>query len=391
MSNPALRAWVEIDLMALERNLRKIKNALPAGVRYMSVVKADAYGHDAPQVVRRLRQCGVDCFCVANVREGADVRMVCGPGVDMLVLGAVLPDEVSELAANGLTAALSAPEEMEVLASAGAGRHGAPLPVHVKVDTGMGRLGVWHEDAPEFIRAVAANPRLELRGVFTHFSCADDAREDARAFTEEQRRRFVRVVESVPAAARAKPDFLVHADNSAGLETFTGSAEKLGKFNAVRVGLLQYGVPPRKNSLLADLKPEPVLSFHSRIGLVKRLPAGTPISYNRTHVLKRDSQIAIVTAGYGDGVPIPASDRASVLIGGRRCPILGRVTMDQTVVDVSDLPVPPRAGDLVTLLGKQNGDTIPVEEFCHWADTIPWDVFCSITKRVTRVLRGERC
>jgi len=379
------RAWVGIDLWALGRNFEKISNALPAGIQYMSVVKADAYGHDAAAAVRHLQQCGATRFCVANTREGADIRRL-GAGTEILVLGAVLPGEMPDLAAHNLTAALSSPEEAERLDALAAAR-GVRLPVHVKVDTGMGRMGVWHKEAPAFLRRVAAMPRLALRGVFTHFSCADSAKPKDRAFTETQRRRFTNVLEAIPPEIRTAPGFLVHADNSAGLETFTGG----GPFNAVRVGLLQYGVQPRPDSLLARLKPEPVLSFHSRVGLVKHLPAGTPVSYNRTCVLKRDSRVAIVTAGYGDGIPIPASNRASVLIHGRRCPILGRVTMDQTVVDVSDLPDGAVAtGDLVTLLGRQDGATITIEEFCAWAKTIPWDVFCSITKRVTRALVGPR-
>ncbi|MDR1498333.1 MAG: alanine racemase [Puniceicoccales bacterium] len=371
------RAWVEIDLAALERNLGKIKAALPPRIRYISVVKADAYGHGVGPMVSRLLQCGVDCFCVANTREGADVREL-GRGTDILVLGAVLPEEMPMLAHYGLTASISCEAEATALADLAAA-HKTRFAVHVKVDTGMGRLGVWHERAPDFIRFVLRQPALDLRGVFTHFSCADS---DA-AFTTIQRNRFVETLAALPPTLRESENLLIHADNSAGLETFSDG----GPFNAVRVGLLQYGLPPNKDSLLARLKPEAVLGFHSRVGLVKELPRGTGISYNRTHFLKRDTRIAIVTAGYGDGIPISASNRAHVLIRGKRCPIIGRVTMDQTIVDTSDLPE-LAVGDIVTLIGRQQGGEISLNEFCTWTNTIAWDVFCSITKRVERVQTG---
>ena len=242
----ARRAWVVTDGAALERNLGKIRAALPPGVRYMAVVKADAYGHGAMHTVTRLLQCGVDCFCVANVREGADVREL-GAGSEILVLGPVLPEEMPTLAEYGLTASISTPEEAAMLAAL-AKQRGRRIPVHVKVDTGMGRMGAWHEDAPSLIGAVLGQPALELCGAYTHFSCAGT---DA-GFTSLQRQRFVKALGTLPGTLRESPRFLVHADNSAGLETFVGG----GGFNAVRVGLLQYGLPPRHDSLLARLTPE---------------------------------------------------------------------------------------------------------------------------------------
>lgn len=180
----ARRAWVEIDLAALERNLGKIKAALPPRIRYVAVVKADAYGHGMGPTVSRLLQCGVDCFAVANVREGADVREI-GVGSDILVLGAVLPEEMPWLAEHGLTAAISTEAEAEALAALAKARR-CRLPVHIKVDTGMGRMGVWHEEAAEFFTHVLGLEWLDLRGVFTHFSSADT---DA-VFTAQQRTLF---------------------------------------------------------------------------------------------------------------------------------------------------------------------------------------------------------
>jgi alanine racemase len=154
----------------------------------------------------------------------------------------------------------------------------------------------------------------------------------------------------------------------------------------VRIGLLQFGILPRTNSLLAQVHAEPVFSFRTRVGIVKNLPAGTTISYGRTHTLKRDTRVAVLTAGYGDGIPRATSNRAQVLIHGVRCPVLGRVTMDQTIVDVTDVPAITR-GDEAVLVGRQGAAEISIGEFSRWADTIPWETLCSVTKRVPRLYK----
>jgi alanine racemase len=378
MSSLPYRCWAEIDLAALERNLGKIRAALPSHVRYVAVVKADAYGHGLAQTVARLMQCRADCFAVANVGEAAEVREI-GSGWPVLVLGAVLPGEEAALAEYELMATVSTSEEVVRLDAAGraAGRR---LAVHLKIDTGMGRLGVWHRDAPALARELAAAPHLAWRGVFTHFSCADSD----PVFTAHQRKLFLDTLRELPVPAEPV-GFLIHADNSAGLESFAADSP----INAVRVGLLQFGLLPYPDSLLSRLRPDPVLSFHARVALVKTLPAGTGVSYGRTHTLVRDTRVAILAAGYGDGLPTAASNRAEVLIHGRRCAVLGRVTMDQTIVDASALP-DVAVGDMATLIGTQGAEHIGVAEFSRWCDCIPWETFCSITKRVPRIYKTAR-
>jgi alanine racemase len=372
------RCWAEIDLAALERNLGKIRAALPPHVRYVAVVKADAYGHGLAQTVSRLMQCGADCFAVANVAEAAEVREI-GSGWPILVLGAILPGEESALAEFDLMATISTLEEIDRLDDAGRAAN-RRLPVHLKIDTGMGRLGVWHLEAADLARRLVVAPHLAWRGVFTHFSCADSD----PVFTTIQRRLFLDTLRQLPAPPEPN-GFLIHADNSAGLESFAADSP----INAVRVGLLQFGLLPYPNSILARLSPDPVLSFHARVGLVKNLPAGTGISYGRTHTLARDARVAVLTVGYGDGLPTAASNRAQILLHGRRCPVLGRVTMDQTVVDVSALPN-VAVGDIATLIGTQDSESIGVAEFSLWCDCIPWETFCSITKRVPRIYKTAR-
>ncbi len=376
-NRPAARAWVEIDLPAIDRNVGRIKQALPPHVRYVAVVKANAYGHGMPEVATRLLQAGVDCFAVANVAEAAMLREI-GHDADILLLSPTLPTELPRALALGLDVTLNSLSEARMLAAA-ATQAGLTAKAHVKVDTGMGRAGVWHEEAAELIAFVRSSPHIAWRGIYTHFSDADS---DA-AHTAGQRAIFLKLLELIPASERA--GLLIHADNSAGLESFSATAP----FNAVRVGLMQYGLPPSAGSFLASLRPEPALSFHARVVLVKDLPAGTAVSYNRTKTLSRPTRVAIVAVGYGDGVPTAASNRGFFLVRGKRCPILGRVTMDQTIVDVTDV-AGAEVGDVATILGGQGGDRITVAEFCAWSDCIPWEALCTLTQRVQRVYRTDR-
>lgn len=371
------RAWAEINLINFERNIGKIKSVLPPNVRYIAVVKADAYGHGVGHIVERLLQCGVNAFAVANAREGADVRYV-APQSEICILGPTLPEEAETAVVEQLTVAVSDAEEahaLNAIAVAGQKR----VPVNLKIDTGMGRMGAWHENAITLVELLSSLPGIDFRGIFTHFSSADSSPE----YTALQRSRFLAVLEKIPSDIR--DSLTVHADNSAGLETFSPQSP----FNAVRIGILQYGIPPAPGTVFEKISPEPVLSFHSRIGLIKTLPAGTPVSYNRTKTLSRNTRIGIVTAGYGDGIPTAASNRAEFVVRGRRVPVLGRVTMDQTVIDLSNIPE-VAVGDTVTLIGTSSGKQVSIEEFCKWGDCISWEALVSITKRVPRIYRGLR-
>ena len=369
-----LRCWAEIDLGALERNLKHIRAALPSRLKYVAVVKADAYGHGLPQTAARLMHAGADLFAVANVAEAAALREL-GPGWPILVLSAVLPDEERAIADNDLTPAVSSFGEVERFEERGR-RAGRPSGIHLKIDTGRGRLGVWHAEAPALHARIRASEHIRLDGIFTHFASADS---DSK-FTRQQRRLFLDTLRKLPGLDRKR--LVIHADNSAGLETL----QRRGPINAVRIGLLQFGILPHPSSILSAVHVDPVFSFHARVGLVKRVPRGTGISYNRTFVTTRETTIAVVTAGYGDGIPISCSNRAQLLIRGRRCPVLGRVTMDQTIVDVTDAPE-VAVGDQATFVGRQGDAEIAVTEFSAWAETIPYEILCSVTKRVPRVYR----
>jgi alanine racemase len=369
-----LRCWVEINLGNLEYNLSGIRAALPAQIKYIAVVKADAYGLGIAPVVSRLMHCGADLFAVANLKEAAEIREI-GSGWPLLILSAILPQEERHIPELNVIPSISCREEVIRFSRVGREHHQV-IPVHMKLDTGMGRLGVWHEDAFHLYEQIMREPTLRLEGVFTHFSSADiDS-----VYTEIQRNCFLNFLNKVPDLASR--NWLIHADNSAGLDTFP----KDSPFNGVRVGLLQFGIAPYSDSLLSTVRVRPVFSFYTRVGLVKTLPKGAAISYGRTHILGKRTRIAVLTGGYADGIPTSMSNKGSVIIHGQRCPILGRVTMDQVIVDVSELP-DVKPGDTVTLIGQQGAQGIPITEFASWANQIPWEILVSITKRVERVYR----
>ncbi len=370
-----LRCWAEIDLAALERNLKLIRASLPPHIKYVAVVKADAYGHGLHHTAARLMHAGADLFAVANIGEAAALRELSSDW-PILLLSPVLPDEDRYLADYDLAATVSSAAELARFDAVGRAA-GKSVAVHLKIDTGMGRMGVWHPQARELYAQIRAATGVRLAGVFTHFASAD---EDP-AFTEEQRRLFLSALAALPGFDASQ--LFVHADNSAGLETTPGGSV----FNAVRVGLLQFGILPHPHSLLARVHTEPVFSFHTRVGLVKKLPGGTGISYGRTHRLKGERTVALLTAGYGDGLARACSNRGQVLINGHRCPILGRVCMDQTVVDITDAPGAVQCGDPVVLVGRQGAGEISITQFAAWADTIPWETLTSITKRVPRLYK----
>lgn len=373
-SSMPLRCWAEIDLAALERNLKHIRAALPDHIRYVAVVKADAYGHGLHPTVARLMHSGADMFAVANITEAAAVREI-GPGWPVLVLGPLLPDEMRFVLEYDVIATVSSADELKRFETLGRETN-RMVQVHLKVDTGMGRAGVWHTEAVELFDAIKASSHVRLCGIFTHFSSADSDPQ----FTETQRATFLNLLASLDLPDRG--ELMIHADNSAGLESFTPDSP----FNAVRVGLLQFGILPYEQSLLSRVQPDPVFSFHTRVGLVKTVPANTGISYGRTRIVERETRVAVLTAGYGDGIPRICGNRAQVLIRGQSCPVLGRVTMDQTIVDVTDAG-DVEVGDQATLVGRQNDAEIGIAQFSRWADTIPWETLTSVTKRVPRIYR----
>ena len=367
-----LRSWTEIDLSVYERNLKAIHSSLASDIQLISVVKADAYGHGLPQIVERSLQSGINTFAVANIQEAYEIRNI-GVGWPILLLGSLLPGEEQWIPGSDFIPTISTTDELNRLNEASK-KHSSITQIHVKIDTGMGRMGIWHEEALKFLELIASNKHVQIAGLYTHFS--DPIRDPE--FTNIQRKRLQSILKQVQDASK----WLIHSDNSATHDTINKHPFQ----NAVRIGLLQYGISPVANHI-SPLSP--TLSFYTRVGIVKELPAGTSISYGKKYTLKKRSKIAVLTAGYGDGIPIQYGEKGSVIIHDCYCPILGQITMDQMVVDVSKI-ASIKAGDTATLIGKEQSASITIESLADKAGTIPWEVLCSITKRVKRIYKNSR-
>lgn len=368
------RCWVEVDLDALRHNVSAIRRRIGPDTKLMTVVKADAYGHGLAQVAGVLMQCGVDAFAVANLAEALVLRQVGGSGWPILLFGSAFPFEVPKMVEQNITPTISTVEEAQQFETE-ADRQGKRVNVQVEVDTGMGRVGFWHEDAAEQISALAKMRHLHVEALYTHFPSADEDIEE----TKRELKIFLGVAGQVEAAGLKVP--LLHAANSAALLRLPEA-----KLGMVRPGLALYGICPA-GCVAEDL--QPILSFKARVAFVKSVAAGRSISYGQKFKAKRAMKIATVAAGYADGFIRHLSDGAEVLVGGRRCPVVGSVTMDQIMVDVSKLPE-VRCGDEAVFIGWQGEAEVTATEVAGWADTIAWEVLCGITKtaRVPRAYRG---
>ncbi len=372
------RCWAEVDLNALCDNLTQIRDLAGPDRKVLAVVKADAYGHGLRQIAAVLMQSGTDLFGVASLTEARAIRAV-GKGWPILMLGACLPFEVDLAVRDGVMPTLSSVEEAQAF-SASAVQQKKPCLVHLKVDTGMGRLGASPTKTLALFDEVSRLPGLTIKGLYMHYSSAEDDPE----FTAAQRRVFAGILDKL--ASREVHFEWLHASSSGGL-----LLEPQEPCNTVRAGLLVYGIVPDGKRLAASSirsRFHPALSWKCRVSLVREVPAGTPISYGHTFVTRKRTRLAVLTAGYGDGYFRSGSNRARVLIGGCRCPVLGRVTMDQTVVDISDVPRVQPADEAV-LIGEQGADRITANELAAWCGTIPWEVLTNITYRVPRIYRGS--
>jgi alanine racemase len=358
---------VEVDLEAVRHNVRRLK---PPGAELMAVVKADAYGHGDVHVARAALEAGATRLGIALVEEGIGLRES-GIEAPILVLSEVPRGAERDALASGLTPTVYTRAGLDALANAAKAR-AAPVGVHVKLDTGMHRVGLWPpEDAPAFCRAVL-DAGLRLEGVWTHFATA----EADEPTTREQLARLLAAVEALKAEGIAPG--LIHAANSAATILYPES-----HLDLVRPGGALYGLAAGPG-LAEGLRP--AMTLRSAVTLAKRLTAGERLSYGHRSTLERDAWVATVPVGYEDGYPRLLSSRAEVLIGGRRHRVAGTVTMDQLLVDCGDLE--PREGDEVVLLGAQGDERITAEELADLIGTIGYEIATAISERVPREYRG---
>ena len=360
-------AWVEVSASAIEHNVRELA-AMVAPAQVWTVVKANGYGHGTVTSARAALVGGADGLCVALVQEGVELREA---GIDASIL--VLSEQPGETAATAIAARLTSTvysaDGVAAFAAAGAQLH----PVHMKIDTGMRRVGVAVDDAVALADMIAASPAVTLAGVFTHLAVAEEAGND---FTDIQLERFDNALVALSAAGHQPP--VVHAANSAAAILHPASRRDLS-----RPGIAIYGLAPSPGiaHLCASLRP--ALSLHARVSFVKQVRAGEGISYGLRHVFERDTTVATLPLGYADGVPRRLGlVGGEVLVGGVRRPIVGVVTMDQLMVDCADLPI--SVGDHAVLIGRQGDDEITVDEWAQRLGTINYEVVCGLTPRLER-------
>ncbi|BAC91759.1 alanine racemase [Gloeobacter violaceus] len=366
------RAWVEIDLDALRHNVQQIRQRLRSHCRVMAVVKADAYGHGALSAGRAALEAGAACLGVATLEEGAQLRES-GLGCPIVVLGPIHTGaEVAAVEHWRLEPTLCTPRQVLVCAE----HLSAPHPVHLKIDTGMTRLGAPWQDAVEFVRLAYRLPRLQVASVYSHLATAD---EPDSAALGEQHRRFERVLGELEAAG-VRPE-CVHLANSAAALGDPGL-----HYDLVRVGVALYGLYPAPEFYgAAELRP--VMQVRARVTQVREVPADTGVSYGHFWRTPTPSRLATVAIGYADGVPRRLSGQLQVLVHGRRAPQVGAITMDQIVIDCTHLSA-VEEGDVVTLLGRDGNEAIGAADWADPLGTIAYEILCGFKHRLPRVVRS---
>ncbi len=377
---PVYRTWLEISSEALSHNVRVLCSCLAKDVAFIAVVKGNAYGHGLSEVVRLLDQEHVKRFAVDSIEEAVHVRTIL-PQAEILTLGFIPDERLDDIISHGLQPVLYDLDQIRLLNEA-AGKAGLRANIHVKVETGLARQGVFPDDLPRFVEAIQKAQHLDCIGLCTHFSCAEDL--SRREDTQKQTRVFYETVGSV---APMLPNLrYVHAACSAAILCHPESHG-----TAVRAGIALYGLWPSEDvesdarSHHLSLNLHPVLSWRSRVAQVKDYPAGTPIGYGGTEMLNRPTRVAIIPVGYSDGFDRRLSHQSDVLIRGHRCKVLGTVCMNMMMVDTSRVPSLER-GDRVTLIGQDGAQNISAGELAKKMGTIHWEVFTRISSHLPRLI-----
>ena len=368
--------WAEVDLGAIRYNYKQIKKMVGSQSSILVIVKGNAYGHGMFEAAKTLETVGADFFGVATLDEAIYLRekKIKTP---ILVLGSVLPKEVEPAVKNDVTLTLCYMELANVIDRAAA-KLKKKANVHIKIDTGMGRIGVWHEGAFDFVRDVISNfKNIHVEGIYTHFSVA--GRDEF--FTTYQLDSFTALLEELKHLGIEIP--YRHAANS-----IATVALKKAHLNLVRPGIVIYGMYP-KRSFVNKFHLKPAMALKTKIVFLKKTQPGMSISYGRTYITQKPTVIATLPIGYADGYGRILSNKARVLVRGQKAPVVGKVTMDQTMIDVGHVEG-VKLGDEVVLIGKQGGNEIRCEELARLAGTIPYEIVCSISNRVPRIYKNSR-
>ena len=363
--------WAEINLGAIRHNIKSIKRLVGKNTHLLPIVKANAYGHGMVEVSRVLESEKVSYLGVATLDEALILRRE-KITLPILILGSVLPEEAEEAVKNDVTLTLCNKELLNELNRL-TGK-GYKSKVHIKIDTGMGRIGVWHEDAIEFVSEVKRNRDIDFEGIYTHFSIAGRD----RFFTQYQIESFEKILADLEKSGIEIP--FKHAANSIACVDW-----KKSHLTMIRPGIIIYGIYPKRN-FPRLIKLKPAFSLKTRIVFVKHVPPGRSISYGRTYITQTPTTIATLPIGYADGYGRILSNKAEVLVNGHRASVVGKVTMDQTLIETGHIKK-VRIGDEVVLIGKQGKDEIRIEKLARLAGTIPYEIVTGITSRVPRIYK----
>lgn len=372
------RTWAQINLDALDNNIEQIKSVLRPGTGLCAVVKADCYGHGYAYTAQQMQESGADRFAVSNLAEALQLRKA-GINRPILILGYTPPDKARELVYNDISQAVYSLAYAEAL-SDNARLCGVKVNAHIKIDTGMSRIGfLYHDSVDDYpvidvIEKACTLPGINPEGIFTHFSSADCS--DGELFTRLQYDLFLSAVERLQ--ARGIYFELRHCSNSAGILSYREM-----DFDMVRAGIILYGLYPSQ-AVARTVKLLPVMELKTVVSMLKTVPPDTPISYGRTFTSKREMTVATVPIGYADGYPRRLSNRMSMLVNGRPAPVVGNVCMDQTMLDVTDIEN-VYEGRQITVFGRDGGAYISVDEVAEKAGLINYEVLCSLSRRVPRV------
>lgn len=370
-TEPAARAWMNIDLDALRHNFKTLCSTCP-GLAPRAVVKADAYGLGAETIARTLKEAGAQVFCVAEYREAEVLKQF---GLPVQILGGIFDFELSGAVADHIILPVTSIETARRISDE-AVRQNTTAECHLKIDTGMGRIGILAEHARDAVRVIRSFPNLAITGMYSHFPCAAPD-EESRAFSQRQIKRLLRVREAL-----AKDGLEIPCLHMAASDAVLNLPEtRTAPFTSFRPGLALYGI---SSAAVKGLGLKPVVSLHARLAGFRVLPAGATVGYNRTCKLTRDTLTGTVAMGYADGIPLALSNNAEVLFRGRRCRVLGRISMDYTVISLEAFTTDDLAvGDEVTFIDENAGLT--VEDWAAKAGTHAYAVLTGIGRRVMRV------
>ncbi len=367
------RAWIEIDQAALAHNVRQIKSLLSAKTTLMAVVKADAYGHGAVTTAQTVLKAGANWLGVATIPEGVELRMA-GIKAPILILGATnTPEQLQAITSWQLQPTLCDAKQALVFSETLATINADGIPVHIKLDTGMSRLGSRWEQATEFVQLVHSLPHLRIASIYSHLATAESV---DQTVMRQQQARFEAAIASIKLAGIPLPP--LHLANSAATIT-----DNQLHYNMVRVGLAIYGLYPAKH-LSNAINLKPALQVKARVTQVKTIPPDTGVSYGHHFISDRELRLAVIGIGYADGVPRRLSNQMTVLIRGQKIRQVGSITMDQLMLDVSSIP-DLQVGEIVTLLGQEGKEQISADDWADAIDTISWEILCSFKHRLPRV------